>query len=118
MERPVADFPASGPNPVLLYFLESTARGMAQATGGSPFYIRNRIREAVAAAGLGDGSPLEVAIVPFAADPNRGRMGGFADLTLRLRYDEGRPDRLLELSADTAEGAEGYHHRLALIDGD
>ena len=103
MERPVADFPASGPNPVLLYFLESTARGMAQATGGSPFYIRNRIREAVAAAGRGDGSPLEVAIVPFAADPNRGRMGGFADLTLRLRYDEGRPDQLLELSADAAE---------------
>lgn len=34
--RPVAEFPASGPNPVLLYFLETTARNMADATGAAP----------------------------------------------------------------------------------
>ena len=50
-------------NPVLLYFLETTVRAMAEATGGSPFYIRNRIREALAAAGLGpEGAPGEVTL--------------------------------------------------------
>ena len=51
----VGTFPAGSANPVLLYFLETTVRAMAEATGGSPFYIRNRIREALAAAGLGAG---------------------------------------------------------------
>ena len=44
-------------------------------------------------------------------------MGGwarFADLALRLRFDAARPERLLELSADTAGGDGGYHHRLML----
>ncbi|PJN93834.1 hypothetical protein CNY89_18115 [Amaricoccus sp. HAR-UPW-R2A-40] len=33
----MAQFAAGGPNPVLIYFLESTARAMAEITGGSPF---------------------------------------------------------------------------------
>lgn len=108
-------FPASGPNPVLLYFLELTARGMASATGGSPFCIRNRMREAVAAADLGTGtSPREVVMRPFANDPNRARMGAFATLALRLRYDPDRPDRILELSADTKAAGDGYYGRLLL----
>jgi hypothetical protein len=114
-DRPVADFPAGGANPVLLYFLETTARGMADATGGSPFYIRNRMREALGAAGLGEGAPRAVAMLPFAGDENRGRMGAFADLELRVSYDADRPGRLLELSADTPPGKGGYHHRLTLI---
>ena len=73
------------------------------------------MREAVAAAGLGaEGEPRDVVIEPFAEDQNRGRMGAFADLALRLRFDAARPERLLELSADTAEGDGGYHHRLTL----
>ena len=117
--QPIAAFPASGPNPVLLYFLETTARGMAAATGGSPFYIRNRIREALAAAPLGPAdAPGEVVLRPFAADPNRARMGAFADLALRLRFDPDRPDRILELSADTPDAAGGYHQRLTLITED
>jgi hypothetical protein len=112
---PVGTFPAGTANPVLLYFLETTVRGMAEATGGSPYYIRNRIREALAASGLGEGEPREVTLAPFAADPNRARMGGFADLAIRLRFDPARPARILELSADTPDGAEGYHERLVLI---
>jgi hypothetical protein len=114
-ERPVADFPAGGANPVLLYFLETTARGMAEATGGSAFYIRNRMREALGAAGPGEGAPPEVAMRPFADDPSRERMGAFADLVVRVGYDADQPGRLLELSADTPPGAGGYHHRLTLI---
>ena len=49
------DFPAGGANPVLLYFLETTVRDLRRATGGSPYYIRNRMREALVAADLGAG---------------------------------------------------------------
>jgi hypothetical protein len=112
----VGTFPAGSANPVLLYFLETTVRAMAEATGGSPFYIRNRIREALAAAGLGpEGAPGEVTLVPFEKDANRGRMGGFADLAIRLRFDPGQPARIIELSADTPAGADGYHETLVLI---
>jgi hypothetical protein len=116
VDRPVAAVPAGGANPVLLYFLESTLRDVAEATGGSPFYIRNRMREALGAAGVGEGARREVVIVPFGGDPNQARMGGFADLTLRVSFDAKRPERLLELSADTRLDASGYHHRLTLME--
>jgi hypothetical protein len=115
-EEPLGSFSAGAANPVLLYFLESTVRDMSKATGGSPFYIRNRIREAIGAAGLGpEGAPGDVTLTPFAADPNRDRMAGYGDLTLRLRFEPDRPDRILELSADSAGGQPGYHERLLLI---
>lgn len=113
--RPLAAFPAAGPNPVLLYFLEGTVRAMAEATGGSPYYIRNRIREALAAAGPGEPAAggREALLTPFAADPNRDRMGGFAGLTLRIGYDG---PRILRLSADTGGAETGYHDRLRLME--
>jgi hypothetical protein len=113
---PVASFPATGTNPALLFFLETTVRVMAEATGGSPFYIRNRMREALAAADLGaTENPRTVVLQPFATDPNRPRMGGFADLTLGFRFDPTDPGRILELSADTPAPKGGYHERLVLI---
>ena len=43
---------------------------------------------ALAAAGLGpEGAPRQVTLTPFAADPNRARMGAFADLAIRLLLD-------------------------------
>ena len=118
--RPLGTFPTGVANPLLLYFLETTVRATAEATGGSPYYIRNRIREALGAADLGvdldSGTPRrEVTIVPFADDPNRPRMGVFADLALRLRFDPAQADRILELSADTAPGGGGYHEKMVLI---
>ena len=113
---PVGTFPAGVANPVLLYFLETTVKAMAEATGGSPYYIRNRIREALGAAGLGpEGAPREVTLTPFADDANRARMGAFADLAIRLAFDPARPERILELSADTAPGEAGYHEKMVLI---
>ena len=113
---PVAQFSASGPNPVLIYFLESTARAMAEITGGSPFYIRNRLREAMAGASLGSAATPELTTLhPFVQDPNRGRMGAFGDLAITLRFDPARPERILELSADTPAGEDGYHDRMVLV---
>jgi len=119
---PVSEFPLSGPDPVLLFFLESTARNMAALTGGSPFYIRNRIREALGQADLGtevmagDRPARQVVLHPFAADPHRASMGAFGELALVLVLEAGaEPPRFLSLSADTAVAEGGYHESLTLM---
>lgn len=115
--RPIAAFPAQGANPVLLYYLEGVVHAMAEATGGSPFYIRNRIRDALVAAPAGevvDGRVTAI-VTPFASDPNRAHMGSFGDLTLTITYPSDAPTRLLSLSADTPDGDEGYHDTMHLM---
>ena len=102
-------FSASGGNPVFLAFLEQTVRAMAEATGGSPFYIRNRIRDAFARDVVGESVEAMVAgravpattfaFRPFADDPNRARMGAFAELELRFTLSEAVPGRFIALEA-------------------
>ena len=46
-QRNIANLPTVGGNPLVMVFLESTTRAMAEIAGGSPFYIRNRLREAL-----------------------------------------------------------------------
>jgi hypothetical protein len=110
---PLGTFPSGAANPLLLYFLETTVRAMAEATGGSPYYIRNRIREALVASDLGSVQG-EAVLAPFTHDANRDRMGAFGSLVIRLRFDPAEPSRILELSADTAAGDAGYHERMLL----
>lgn len=106
---------AEGGHPVLLMFLETTLRAMAEATGGSPFYIRNRMREALAADVplepvelTVDGAPAAAVAAtfrPFAADPNRGAMGGFGDLALTLTMSDAVPGDFARLEAKAADPA-------------
>jgi hypothetical protein len=114
---PLGTFPSGAANPLLLYFLETTVRVMAEATGGSPYYIRNRIREALVASDLGSvqGEAREAVLAPFTHDANRDRMGAFGSLVIRLRFDPEAPSRILELSTDTAAGDGGYHERMLLV---
>jgi hypothetical protein len=116
--RPVPSFPAAAAHPLLLIILESTVRNMAELTGGSPFYIRNRIREAlwVAAAApepaelLLDGATLpaeEVVVRPFAEDPNRAEMGAFADLELRFVLSEDVPGGIARFEAEAGPAPDG-----------
>ncbi len=104
---PLGSFPVDVANPTLLYFLETTVQVMAEATGGSPYYIRNRIREALVASDLGapEGEARQVTLTPFAADANRARMGAFGDLAIGIGFDPAKPARILELSADTVAAA-------------
>ncbi len=116
--RDVASFPAQGAIPMLLFFLENVVRNVAAQTGGSPYYIRNRLRDAIVAADLGavqDGRAV-IGLHPFAADPNRDRLGAFGDLTLTLALDPARPGRLLDLKADTGAARDGYSERMVLIE--
>lgn len=112
----VADFPASGPNPILLMFLEDVVRTMTAQTGGSPYYIRNRIRDSLVGSGQGEaqGELMVTRLQPFLDDPNRQRMGDFADLALTIAYDPSQPARLVELVAMTGTGQGGYTERMIL----
>jgi len=49
--RSQTSFPADVGNPLVMAFLEYTLRSMAQSTGGSPFYLRNRIKDSLRSGG-------------------------------------------------------------------
>lgn len=102
--RTIGPFPVSGGDPVLVFFLESTTRDMAALTGGSPDYIRNRIKDAVFRGGTvaREGGVTTVVARPFADDPNRDRMRGFETLELRFVLGEDPKAPLREMVAETA----------------
>lgn len=113
--RNLGTFPASVGNPIIMYFVETVVRDMAESAGGSPFYIRNRVKEALITptdviegeAQFGDRivSTQTVVLHPFAEDPNRDKMKGFGDLALSVTMSDAVPGWYLTLSA-AAQGAE------------
>lgn len=103
--RRIGPFPMSGGDPLVIFFLENTARDMAVLTGGNPHYIRNRIKDAVFRGGSvqKEGEITTVVARPFEGDPNAGRMGGFASLELRFVMGKDAHAPIRELVAETAE---------------
>ncbi|NIY99214.1 hypothetical protein HC022_24280, partial [Salipiger sp. HF18] len=107
---------ASVGNPMIMYFYESVIRDMAETVGGSPFYIRNRVKEALVqpaeivtgeASFGGSEVPTQTVILrPFEGDPNAGKMQGFGGLELSVTMSEEVPGWYLSLVA-TAPGADG-----------
>ncbi len=109
----LAEFDATTGNPMAMFFLETTTRRVAEATGGSPFYIRNRIKDAVF--GEGDASPVavtwngheiaatEVRLAPFEGDPHRSELGPFADLEITVVMSEEVPGWYLAMRAETPD---------------
>ena len=114
--RGLGKFPASVGNPMIMYFYESVVRDMAESAGGSPFYIRNRVKEAliqpsevIEGQAQLDGETVPtrtIRLKPFADDPNREQMMGFGDLELAVTMSEEVPGWYLSLSAE-APGSEG-----------
>lgn len=103
--RRIGPFPVSGGDPVVIFFLENTARAMATLTGGSPHYIRNRIKDAVFRGGSvqREGGVTTVVARPFDGDPNADRMGGFAALELRFVMGEDAAAPIREMVAETGQ---------------
>lgn len=103
-QRIIGPFPVSGGDPVVVFFLENVTRDMAALTGGNPFYIRNRIKDALFRRGeIAHGADrTTVVLKPFAGDANSGRMGGFE--TLEIRFVTGPDPRrpLREMVAETS----------------
>lgn len=123
--KPVSIWPVSSGNPILPIFLESALRAMARTTGGSSFYIRNRIKDAMGVAEemnsvtlQVDGSDLkatEIVLPLFENDKNRDRMGDFKDMTLTFVLSEELPGDIVRFIAQTPETADGvaYHEEIA-----
>lgn len=99
--RILGTYDTAAGNPVIMYFLESTLRQMSEISGGNPYYIRNRIKEAL----LGeaeiepvtfnldgrDVAAQRATIRPFQKDLARDRMGAFAELALSVTVAEAIP---------------------------
>lgn len=114
--RKIGPFPVSGGDPVLTYFLEQTTRDMARLTGGSPYYIRNRIKDALFRGGETepDGAGLIARFQPFADDRNADRMRGFQTLTLTFRLEDEPSRPIREMRAQTQGELPGYDQHLVL----
>lgn len=115
--REVGPFPMSGGDPVLTFFLEQTTRDIAKLTGGSPFYIRNRLKDALFGAGeitQKDDDQSTVQFRPFEGDPNAPQMQGFETLVLTFTLDGDPKAPIREFLARTEGETPGYVNRMVL----
>lgn len=120
----VGSFPAAVGNPVVMVFFERVVQTIAEETGGSPFYIRNRIRDALAGPGRieavtadWDGGAVpatEVALTPFAQDAHRAELGAFADLEIRVVVSEAVPGWYASIRAEAPATATGAAYASSL----
>lgn len=122
--RKLGQFPASVGNPMIMFFYETAVRDMAESAGGSKYYIRNRVKEALiqpnevtmgeAEFGGETVATQTVTMRPFAEDPNRAQMRGFGDLELTVTMSEDVPGWYLNLLAEAPgpDGGDGYRSEI------
>jgi hypothetical protein len=113
--RNIGTFPASVGNPMIMYFYESVIRDMAETAGGSPFYIRNRVKDALVepaevtageAEWNGQTVPTQVVTLrPFEGDPNAAQMKGWSDLAMTVTMSDEVPGWYLSLEAEVPGNA-------------
>jgi hypothetical protein len=111
-------FPADAGNPIFMVFMEETVASMAKITGGSSFYIRNRMRDALGAQDTietmtlaydGQDVPArKLTFQPFLNDKNAAKMGqAFVDLTITFVMSDEVPGEFLSMEAVTAKVENG-----------
>lgn len=120
-QRRMGAFPQSVGNPLFMSFIEIVIRDMANIAGGSPFYIRNRIKETLVqpaddAAGsevFGDRTitTQTVTLRPFVDDANKDRMRGFENLTLQVTMSDEVEGWYLRLDAFVEKDNETIYRR-------
>lgn len=109
-------FPVDAGNPMFMVFMEEAVTTMATLTGGSPFYIRNRMREALGSQNAVeettisfDGRDVPARVLtfqPFRNDENANKMGpAFVDLTIRFTMSDEIPGGFARLEAVTGPAA-------------
>jgi hypothetical protein len=111
VSRRVGTFPASVGNPMIMYFLETTVRDLAGMAGGSPYYIRNRIKAALlkkhpardldVTLGGKQVNSQSIVLYPFKDDPASERMRGVETLALTITFSEKVPGWYYSLKAET-----------------
>nr|WP_319387409.1 hypothetical protein [uncultured Roseibium sp.] len=111
--RRVGAFPASVGNPLIMYFLETVVRDLSGLAGGSPYYMRNRIKAELlkehpvqeVTVQLGDRQvgAQSVVLYPFRNDPASDRMRGIETLALSVTVSGEVPGWYYSLKAETSE---------------
>lgn len=126
-QKVLGRFPATVGNPIIMYFVETVLRDVAHEAGGSPFYIRNRIKDSLLLkvpvietdVPFGDQhiTAKQIVLRPFETDKNRDKMGAYADLSLTFTMSEQVPGWYSSLVAIAPgkEGAPGYSNSLTLL---
>ena len=122
-------FPATVGNPLAMYFLETVVKDIARDTGGSPFYIRNRIKESLLEPAQiedvelrADGQDIatrQVILHPFQDDRHRDRMLGYSDLAMTFTMSGDVPGWYVSLVAEVPSGDGApplYRNALTLTD--
>lgn len=103
-------FPTLNGNPVSLVLLERDVKEMAQLSKGSPFYLRNRVRDA-----LGNGRVEEarfeydgrqvagwkLILTPFAQDPNKDKLAELAGRRYEFLFSDEVPGGLYAIDVVT-----------------
>lgn len=113
--------PTSGGNPLAVVFLEQVSRSISGLSGGSPFYIRNRMKEALLTEGAqtsatvtvegGEAEVESVTLAPLADDPNAHKMRGLDALEMTFTYGDDVPGGIYALEAEllNGDGVAVYH---------
>lgn len=126
-EVTLSPFTDDGGNPMLIFFLESVAKAVAKSTGGSPFYIKNRIVETFQEGAeispvelVRDGAPVEasrIAYTPFAKEKLKDRLQNFADMEIAFILSDAVPGGIVEMRALDNPKAEGGFRESIVLDG-
>lgn len=105
-------------NPVIVALLEQDVKEMNKALGGSPFYFRNRLREAVSADTPAEpvkfqfeGKTVDgwkVTVKPFSNDgDNKSRLKEYAERSYELTFSDAVPGGLYALKTVTPKSDGG-----------
>lgn len=113
--RFVGRFPTNVGNPAIMYFMEATIRDVAEAAGGSPFYIRNRFKESllkfaevedILVPYKGENITVQqITLRPFLKDQNGTKMGAFAELKMKIAMSPDVPGWYYSLIAEVSGGS-------------
>lgn len=117
--RQLEHLPADRGNPIFVIFLESSVSAITFATKGSPFYIRNRIKDAFASGGdvsegkiEVDGTERDVTHIdyrPFKGDRNAEKMGtAFENLLMRFTLADSVPGHYVAMKTQAAVDGTDY----------
>jgi hypothetical protein len=110
--RQLAEFRGTTGNPIALVFLDLVVSRISEATGGSPFYLRRRIREAArndaGSRSAADGEPptQEFVLRPFEGGEHARALGAYAGLELTFRLSDAAQGRFVVLRATAGDYAE------------
>jgi len=103
-------FPTQNGNPISLVLLERDVRELAQLSKGSPFYLRNRVREHLASGTVEparfsfDGKEIEgwkMTMLPFAEDPNKDKLMELAGRRYEFLFADAVPGGLYAIRVVT-----------------